>query len=1197
MVSDGKPRRKRREGSSVNMIWKLLCPNLSKLEMAGGGWQLYGILVLSLLRIWLMSATSRVVQKLDVNAMTRNQAEFWSGWREQLQLAVVSCIHRQTYKYVENSLAVAWRKKLTNIVHKKYFKNKNYYILAQQAAQGTDTSIGDPDERICEDAKDVATQLAHVFCEGIYASTAGTFFALQLGKLYGVQYALAPYLYLWSMFVITKKLAPLPIGKWVSETRTRFASYKTAHQMLVTNSEAVAALEGRDFEENTLQTRFKQAISKAREFHRVVLWYNFNESLAFTWFLRSFMTTFIITPHLFWQEAKPDLSSIANIAKLKGDIGHQFVLFVQSMIAAGTTAKMLKQLDRISGSASRVGDVLSALNAMPESDGDTVISGDLISFEHVDIVTPQGRTLVKDLSFSLKQGSSLLLTGHNGAGKSSIFRCLGGLWEHTTGTITKPGTAASADGHQKGGVYYLPQKPYNVRGTLTEQMAYPIKGAKLSDEKMREVLEKVDLLYLLDTYSDRTVNWDEILSLGEMQRLAIARLLFHEPSFAILDECTSAVSGEMERRLYEHVLKDAKTAYITISHRPVLKAYHDQLLTIGLPDAAYTLDVLNKPDFHHQTARGQVTKSSSPKGHTLKKLDSKHAKNASFAAFRKLIDIGLPHKKAARLAMAVTAVAIQVGLKVQTTKNLGEMMSTIFKQDKGEFLQLVFKSLGYAVAGGVMEQCVTYMEHDIAESMMEGLTTSFLKRYMKNNAFYKIGHLDKTIPDPQQRITSDLRALTNATAALIPQLLRPIVELCWFSYHIREMVGGKAVGFFGLYLAGGSVVIRMAMPEFRKITSEESSLEGLFKAGHARVKHHSESIAFYGGGVRELGIIHERFSDLMKHAQLRLWQTWKFNLVNGAIVREAPFLVQWILRNEFSKNVKDAEVISDGGEKLGRAQAFIFDATNQMFECMGQLLNFAEHLENLYGLVGRVSEMDKVLDSVHTQFPTLKKSVVKGSQYLGLRGADIVTPAGVTLARNMTLDIDASTMVTGRNGIGKTSLFRVMGGLWPLTKGEVILPEGKKIFLVPQQVFMVLGSLADQITYPKKIDTENQDETDKLTDLLRKVQLKDRIAEHGWEEVKQWEHILSLGEQQRIGMARLLYHKPDICVLDECTSAVSVNVEHLLYEEAVNLGITCITISQRLALTEFHPREINLSEEHADNWKLIEHKKDDDQDA
>ena len=158
-----------------------------------------------------------------------------------------------------------------------------------------------------------------------------------------------------------------------------------------------------------------------------------------------------------------------------------------------------------------------------------------------------------------------------GAGKSSIFRCLGGLWAIPHGKITKPGGAKAS---LNSVIFYLPQKPYQVLGTLPEQMTYPDVSAAqdLSAERLAEILGRVDLSYLMERESVLTkeTNWEEELSLGEKQRLAIARLIHHKPQFAVLDECTSAVSSEMERRLYEICLQHQIT-YVTISHRPALQ--------------------------------------------------------------------------------------------------------------------------------------------------------------------------------------------------------------------------------------------------------------------------------------------------------------------------------------------------------------------------------------------------------------------------------------------------------------------------------------------------------------------------------------------------------------------------------------------------------------------------------------------------
>ena len=191
------------------------------------------------------------------------------------------------------------------------------------------------------------------------------------------------------------------------------------------------------------------------------------------------------------------------------------------------------------------------------------------------------------------------------------------------------------------------------------------------------------------------------------------------------------------------------------------------------------------------------------------------------------------------------------------------------------------------------------------------------------------------------------------------------------------------------------------------------------------------------------------------------------------------------------------------------------------------------------------------------------------------------------LARDLSVEVspDCPLMVTGPNASGKTSFFRALGGLWPVTSGSIECPVGadgipgiNDIFLVPQRMYMSLGTLADQVTYPLRFEsrsTELEVRVQELLDLVGIGYLPKR-HEAGLGAIALWEDVLSLGEQQRMGMARLFFHRPSYGVLDECTSAVSVDVEERLYREARNLGISCVTISQRLALTEFHKQELRF---------------------
>ncbi|KAA6420322.1 MAG: abc transporter family [Trebouxia sp. A1-2] len=245
--------------------------------------------------------------------------------------------------------------------------------------------------------------------------------------------------------------------------------------------------------------------------------------------------------------------------------------------------------------------------------------------------TPDGAsTLVQNLSVKVKDGESLLVMGPSGVGKTSVLRAIAGLWSTGSGTITRCGQTVAAG--QEGDIMFVPQRPYMVLGSLREQVLYPTwatspnpfsaedgahaqsstdrdatssGGASAddtngsaaspssrsmravpSDQEICQVLRQVQLGPLLDRVSsdagaglDTSADWASMLSLGEQQRLAFARIIISKPKLVIMDEATSALDTENEELLYK-ALKQIGVTFVSVGHRPTLTAYHEQQLRL-----------------------------------------------------------------------------------------------------------------------------------------------------------------------------------------------------------------------------------------------------------------------------------------------------------------------------------------------------------------------------------------------------------------------------------------------------------------------------------------------------------------------------------------------------------------------------------------------------------------------------------------
>lgn len=474
--------------------------------------------------------------------------------------------------------------------------------------------------------------------------------------------------------------------------------------------------------------------------------------------------------------------------------------------------------------------------------------------------------------------------------------------------------------------------------------------------------------------------------------------------------------------------------------------------------------------------------------------------------------------------------------------------------------------------------------------------------------------------DADQRITQDLEKLTTDLSGLVTGLVKPSVDILWFTWRMKLLTGQRGVAILYVYMLLGLGFLRAVTPDFGDLISQEQQLEGIFRFMHERLCTHAESVAFFGGGAREKAMVESRFSDLLTHSQYLLRKKWLFGILDDFITKQLPHNVTWLLSLLYAMEHKgDRAAISTQGE-LAHALRFLASVVSQSFLAFGDILELNRKLVELSGGINRIFELEELLDAAQSGEFINGGAISAVTDYhskdvISFSKVNIVTPTQKMLARELTCDVELgrSLLVTGPNGSGKSSIFRVLRGLWPIASGKFSRPSedvdldagsGCGIFYVPQRPYTCLGTLRDQIIYPLSREEaefralkiygkgEKHPDTVKLLDkhlesILENVRLNYLLERDtkGWDANVNWEDTLSLGEQQRLGMARLFFHKPKFGILDECTNATSVDVEEHLYGLAKEMEITFITSSQRPALIPFHSTELRLIDGEG-NWQL-----------
>ena len=494
----------------------------------------------------------------------KDQAEFFYQLGKFGVLAFVWIIMAVYRQWFLQMLQIEWRTWLTDHFLQEWMQDQAHYRM-QLLDRGTDN----PDQRISEDLNifvDYTSSLALGLLSSVVTLISFVIILWGLsGSLELWGFNIPGYL-VWCALgyaivgtvlthIIGRKLIGLGYNKQRVEADFRFSLVR-----LRENSEGVALYRGEQEELGGLRQRFAAVVGN--------WWQLMRKRKQLNWFTSFYAQLAIIFPYIvvsprFFSGAIP-LGAIFQTASAFGQVQGALSWFINVYVDFSTWKATVDRLIGFRASIERVRAEADQL------DGDRVDSPDgIIALDQLEIGLPQGTPLLSPTWVQIKPGEDVLVTGASGAGKSTFFRSLAGIWPYWKGRIKLPKGAR---------LLFLPQKPYLPLGSLRHAVSYPDEPTKHSDETIKNALRAVGLAQLAADL-ERSENWAQVLSGGEQQRLAFARAVLNKPDWLFLDEATSALPEADQASLYRLLKEElSKTTLVSIGHRESLAQYHDKRL-------------------------------------------------------------------------------------------------------------------------------------------------------------------------------------------------------------------------------------------------------------------------------------------------------------------------------------------------------------------------------------------------------------------------------------------------------------------------------------------------------------------------------------------------------------------------------------------------------------------------------------------
>lgn len=557
----------------------------------------------------------------------------------------------------------------------------------------------------------------------------------------------------------------------------------------------------------------------------------------------------------------------------------------------------------------------------------------------------------------------------------------------------------------------------------------------------------------------------------------------------------------------------------------------------------------------------------------------------------------------------------------------GQIVKNLISANGKKFVRDLIYWILIAFPASYTNAAIKYLTNRLSLSFRTNLIRYIHDMYLdKVMTYYKILFNQKDIQNIDQYITNDVAKFCDSICGLFSSMGKPLIDLVFFSVYLRDNLGtGAIVGIFANYFAT-AFLLKQFTPSFGKLSARRTHLEGQYYNQHLNLITNSEEIGFYKGSVIEKAKLHETFDGLMDHVSKEINTAFSYSVLEDYILKYTwsawgyvfaglPVFLEDLWPRTDHDHVDEGEAApvsrKDPLDEQQNMRQFIInkrlmlslaDAGSRLMYSLKDISELTGYTDRVFTLLTNLHLCHSPAFSYGSQFGasdirgTIQPNFVNGVRFESI---PVIIPGpsgseGEKLVDKLNFHIveKKNLLVLGSNGCGKTSIARIMAGLWPLYYGLLSKPSDEDIFYLPQKTYFTNGNLRDQIIYPHSYDDmiEMGFNDDHLYHILREVKLEYLLTREGNFNVKKdWKDVFSGGEKQRMSIARVLFKNPKFVVLDESTNAVSTDVEDYLFELLQRKEITFITLSHRPLLMKYHDFILEIKNEKGDAELWIFH--------